>query len=155
MKKNIFYSPFVIGFISFFTAMVISGPKFGIYNYLPSYHLFKLPNDISSGNIIYEFFRWNLWFVIFILYAEILKFFNKKIEFDIIKDLKKAFKKKNNSRYLIFLPLIVLPLGILLCDYINLSINFVNPKNGTVFPVSQGTIFLIWIIAIFFERLKK
>jgi hypothetical protein len=157
MKKNILFNPFIISAISFILASVISGTKFGIYNYLPSYHLFKLPNDISSGNIVYEFFRWNLFWFLIILIFKVMNSFNKKIGFDAIKELRKALKIKDHSvYYLILICSVVFPLSILLCDYINLSINFVNSKTGIVFPIAQGIVFSIWIIVfVFLQRSKK
>ena len=154
-KNNILTNPFVIGGIAFILANVISSSKFGIYDYLPSYYLFKLPNDISSGNIIYEFFRWNLCWVFVLLISKILNSFDKNIGFNAIKELKKALKIKDDSvYYLILFFVVVFPLSILLCDYINLSLNLVISKSGNVFPVAQGVIFLIWITFAFLTRSK-
>ncbi len=154
-KSNILNNPVVIMLIAYILASVISGPKFGIYDYLPKYYLFKLPNDILSGDIIFEFFFWNLCWFFVLLISKILNSFSKKIGFDAIKGLQKALKIKDNTVYYVILSfVVVIPLLFILCDYINLSLNLVVNKSGNVFPVAQGAIFLIWIASMFLLRSK-
>ena len=151
-KNNILNNPVVIMLPAYILASVISNPKFGlgIYDYLPKYYLFKLPNDILSGDIIFEFFFWNLCWFFVLLISKILNSFSKKIGFDAIKEL----QKEGILYYGIIFFVVVLPLIFILCDYINLSLNLVVNKSGTVFPVAQGVFFLIAIAYFFLSRSK-
>tara|TARA_B100001057_G_C22585815_1_gene847019 strand:+ start:64 stop:531 length:468 start_codon:yes stop_codon:yes gene_type:complete len=155
MKKKILSNPFFIGLVSIFLAYVISGPRFGIYDYLPKYYLFQLPNDTLSGNVVYTFFKWNLACLIMILYLTII-YFNKKNELDFFKYLKKAFELDGKLFFILALIFsTVMPSIFLLLDFINLSINWVNPKNDNIFPVTHAILFFVWIISIFYGSLKK
>ena len=154
MKKQSWIIYIIIGAASFILATILLGPKYGIYDYLPTYHLFEMPNEPEGGNILYEFIRWSLWAILFAFVSFIINSINKNQGFNFIKDIKKAKKNDYSDVFPPLVIIVVLPLLFLLLDYINLSIGTIG-KSGTVLPYGQSILFIIWLIFIFYIYKKK
>ena len=101
MKKlhENFYIPLFI--ISLIISHAIVGAKYGLYHSLPSYHLFKFPNDTYGygGNALYHFFKWNLGFILFFLNLSIISIIFK-VKIKLFELIAKEIKKKNNLYFL-------------------------------------------------------
>tara|TARA_B100000929_G_C15210398_1_gene318977 strand:+ start:66 stop:560 length:495 start_codon:yes stop_codon:yes gene_type:complete len=163
MKKKSEISYIFIFIISFILANVFLGSKYGVYDFLPNYHLFEMPDDPSGGNIFHEFFRWNLSFIFAFLITFIITSVNKNLKFSLLKEIQNGIKKNDYSVFYIILGFtIFFPLVSLFADYINLSIGIptkdilhFKSKSEILFPFVQWALFIILLIFIFYNIIKK
>ena len=153
MKKlnENFYLPIFL--ISLILSFAILGAKYGFYYSLPSYHLFKLPNDTYGygGNALFHFFKWNLGFILFFLNLSIISIiFKVKIKF--FEVIAKKIKKKTIYTFYFLLPIFVFPLFSLLIEYSNLIIG-IKTSSGKIFPITFPALVVLSIIGYFAYKL--
>ena len=152
MKKKDNISYIFIGVISFILVNLFLGSKYGIYDYLPNYHLFEMPNDPSGGDIFHEYIRWSLVLVLTVLIIFIIYSVNKNLGFELIKEIQYAIKKNNYVIFYVFLGFVIFfPLLSLLFDYINLSIGMISAK-GRVFPIGHVIGFIVLMFIFYLNR---
>ena len=143
-QSTIFY--LLIGAVSYILSNIFIGPKYGIYDYFPSYYLFEMPNDAVKGNLYYEFSRWFLFCVISVIISFIINSTNKKQGFNFIKEIK---KKNYIFVYSFLIMSLGLPLLTLLMDYISLSIGTIG-KGGRIFPYGYVIFLPFWLYFLFY-----
>ena len=153
MKKlhENFYIPLFI--ISLIISHAIVGAKYGLYHSLPSYHLFKFPNDTYGygGNALYHFFKWNLGFILFFLNLSIISIIFK-VKIKLFELIAKEIKKKTIYTFYFLLPIFVFPLFSLLIEYSNLIIG-IKTSSGKIFPITFPALVVLSIIGYFAYKL--
>jgi hypothetical protein len=160
MKKKSEPSYILIFVASFILASLLLSKKYGVYHYLPSQRLFYIPGEPSAGNLFYEFFRWNLSFLIGFLICYLISKISKNFKFSIL-DIQNNIKKRKNKIFVFIVLGLVLffPLLSLLLDYIDLSIGMTYEPSGQIVKLTQGTLLFLWMIFLFtmfvYEQIKK
>ena len=150
MKKKFFKNKdFRIGtymvtafILSFLLSSLITGSKYGIYDYLPHHYLFENPYDYRDGDIFGNYYMAIGFVTFFLLIIFIFTFIDDPGE-NIIKEIKKDPK----SIYIIILIINFLPWLWILMDYINVSVGYkLNKDADSFFPVSLFVIIAIYLI---------
>ena len=134
MKKlhENFYIPILL--VSFIFSFFLLGEKYGFYDSLPSYYLFKMPKDTYGGNIVFYFFYWSFSIILFfsILFVISIIF---KVKIELFKTILKWIKKNTFNIFYLILPFFVGPLFSITMSYLNLTIG-IETSSGKLFPIA-------------------
>ena len=132
--------------LSFLLSSLITGSKYGIYDYLPHYYLFENPYDYRDGDIFGTYFFVIGFLIFFFLILSTFAF----------KEIKKEIKNDPNSIFFIILIPNVWVWFIILMDYIDVSVGYkLNEDSNDFFPVSLAALISIGLIVFAVNKFFK
>ena len=152
MKKNSQIIIFIIVGVSYFGSIVITETY--LIDYIPRYIFVEFPNpEKFRGSFLPRSVGWALVLILFVVINFIVNFLNKDQGINIIKFIKNEKNKKN----ILILPIFVvigLPLILLFCDFVDVSIgitfNEILPfKSEKLVPFGFLGVLLTYYVTMF------
>ena len=147
MKKlhENFYLPIFL--VSGIFSLFLLGEKYGFYDSLPSYYLFKMPKHTYGGNILFDFFYWSFSIILFFLILFVISIFFK-VKIELFKTILKWIKKNTFNIFYLILLIFVGPLFSITMDYSNLIIG-IETSSGKLLPITFPALVVILLIGYF------